>query len=164
VRFVAALPALAAALALTPAAAAPPAASVFVTGERLAGIALGMTKADVLRLWGERHGVCRGCARTTWYFNYRPFQPEGAGVVFRRGRVAAVFTVWRPRGWRTADGLTLGAAEAEISRANVVVDEHECGEYRALVSLRAAAQAVFYVYRERLWGFGLVRPGESPCL
>ena len=159
-----ALPALAAALALTPAAAAPPAPGVFVPGETLAGIALGMTKADVLRLWGARHGVCPDCARPTWYFNYRPFQPEGAGVVFRRNRVAHVFTVWRPRDWRTADGLTLGAAEAEISRANGVADEQDCDGYRALVSPGRSALTVFYVYRERLWGFGLVRPDASPCL
>lgn len=123
-----------------------------------------MTRADVIRAWGRKHGVCRNCARTTWYFNYRPFHPEGAGVVFERGRVAHVFTVWRPRGWRTADGLVLGAPEADIGRANVIVDERQCGRYSALLSPGPSAQTVFYVYREKLWGFGLVRPGANPCL
>ncbi len=163
-RLRAALPVLAAALALAPAAAAPPSAGVLSPGESLAGIELGMTKADVLRLWGKRHGVCRDCPRETWYFNYRPFNAEGAGVVFRRSRVVHVFTVWRPRGWRTVDGLALGAPETEISEATVVVDEHRCPGYVALVSAGRSAQTVFYAYRHRLWGFGLVRPGASPCL
>jgi hypothetical protein len=61
---------------------------VLVPGETLGGVRIGMTKAEVGANWGDRRGVCRECRRTTWYFNYRPFQPQGAGVVFERGRVA----------------------------------------------------------------------------
>ncbi|MDQ3866977.1 MAG: hypothetical protein M3304_09160 [Actinomycetota bacterium] len=163
-RLRAALPVLAAAFALAPAAAAPPSDGVLFPGESLAGIELGMTKADVLRLWGKRHGVCRECLRETWYFNYRPFHPEGAGVVFRRSRVVRVFTVWRPRGWRTVGGLSLGAPQAEISDAAVVVDERHCVGYEALVAPGRSAQTVFYAYRGKLWGFALVRAGANPCL
>ena len=163
-RLLAALPVLAAAFALAPAAAAPPSRGVLVPGESLAGIELGMTKADVLRYWGKRHGVCRDCPRRTWYFNYRPFAPQGAGVVFRRDRVVHVFTVWRPHGWRTADGLTLGAPEAEIEDATAVVDERDCLGYEALVAPGRSTETVFYAYRGRLWGFALVRPGADPCL
>ncbi len=163
-RVLAGLPVLAAAFALAPTAAAPPSRGVLVPGHSLAGIEIGMTKADVVRVWGKRHGVCRDCPRETWYFNYRPFNPEGAGIVFRRGRVVHAFTVWRPRGWRTVDGLSLGASETEISDATVVVHERDCLGYEALVSAGRSAQTVFYAYRDRLWGFGLVRPGASPCL
>jgi hypothetical protein len=164
VRIVSALPFLVAALALAPAAAAPPSRGVFVPRESLAGVELGMTRAEVRRAWGGRHGVCRDCRRTTWYFNYRPFEPEGAGVVFRRARVSHVFTIWRPRGWRTEGGLELGAPEAEIPGDDVIVEERECLGYTALISPSPEAQTVYYVYRERLWGFGLVRPGDDPCL
>ena len=36
-------------------------------------------QGEVLETWGQRHGVCRDCRRTTWYFNAKPFQPQGAG-------------------------------------------------------------------------------------
>ena len=123
-----------------------------------------MTKREVLRAWGSRRGVCRSCPRTTWYFNYRPFEPEGAGVVFQRGRVAQVFTLWQPDGWRTADGLELGADEGELGKGLVILEERRCSGYTALVGAGESALSVFYVYEERLWGFGLIRPDGDPCL
>lgn len=147
-----------------PAGAEVPRRGVLVPGERLGGVRVGMTKAQVTRVWGERHGTCRGCFRTTWYFNYRPFEPQGAGVVFERGRVAHVFTVWRPRGWKTTRGLTLGDPAAEISRTYGPLDRRRCIFYYALVSPGLRAQTVYYVFRDRLWGFGLTVPEASPCL
>ena len=85
-----------------PAVAAAPAKGVFVPGVSLGGIELGMTKAEVRAEWGSKHGVCRNCDRPTWYFNLKPFEPQGAGVEFRHDRVARVFTVWRPLGWQRA--------------------------------------------------------------
>jgi hypothetical protein len=165
VRIVATLPIVLAALALAPPAAAPPpVAGLFVPGVSLGGVELDMTKREVLRAWGQRHGVCRGCPRETWYFNYRPFEPEGAGVVFRRGRVAHVFTLWEPEGWRTVDGLALGADEGEIGEGLVVLDERACAGYTAVLASGPSAVSVFYVYRERLWAFGLIPPGGDPCL
>jgi hypothetical protein len=147
-----------------PAEAAPPSRGVFVPGISLGGVELGMTKREVLRAWGPRHGVCRGCPHATWYFNYRRFEPQGAGVVFRRGRVAHVFTLWQPDGWRTVDGLALGSDEREVGEALVVLDERACKGYTAVLASGPSALSVFYVYRERIWGFGLIRPGRDPCL
>ena len=141
-----------------------PERGVFVPGRSLAGARLGMTKADVLRVWGKRHGVCRGCRRTTWYFNYRPFEPEGAGVVFRRGRVVRLFTVWQPAGWRTPGGLVLGDGAGRVTELYGNLARRRCSGYIALVSSRRRAQSVFYVYRGKLWGFGLARPRMSPCV
>ena len=157
-------------VATVPAASAPTAASglpargELVPAKSLAGVRLGMTKRQVLMVWGGRHGVCRQCAQTTWYFNYRPFEPEGAGVVFRRGRVIQAFTVWRPPGWRTASGLTRGAEQAEVREAAPGLVKRNCGDYAALVAPRGGVVSVFYVYRAKLWGFGLTRPGRSPCV
>ena len=141
-----------------------PRAGVFVPGESLSGVSLGMTQADVLRLWGSKHGVCRSCVRTTWLFNYRKFEPEGAGVVFRKGRVVRVFTIWKPAGWRTDGGLTLGADVSEITRVYGALEKRVCAGYYALVRPEARAQSVFYVFGSELWGFGLTKRRASPCL
>jgi hypothetical protein len=136
----------------------------FVPGDSLGGVRLGMTKEQVLRKWGKRHGVCRGCARLTWYFNERPFEPRGTGVVFARGRVAHAFTVWQPSRWSATNGLELGDDEGEVAESGLVVDERECAGYEAHVSPGRRGDSVLYVFRGRLWGFGLIRPGGDPCL
>jgi hypothetical protein len=159
VSFVLVLAALAA-----PALAAPPQPGNFTPEAHLGGVEIGMTKAQVTRLWGKRHGVCRDCSTTTWYFNYRPFEPQGVAAVFERGSVAYVFTVWRPNGWRTARGLTLGAPASEISKTYGPLDRRECTLYYALVKPGLGVQTVFYVFRDRLWGFALTVPDASPCL
>ena len=147
-----------------PALAAPPQPGNFAPEAHLGGVEIGMTKVQVTRLWGKRHGVCRDCSTTTWYFNYRPFEPQGVAAVFERGSVAYVFTVWRPNGWRTARGLTLGAPASEISKTYGPLDRRECTLYYALVKPGLGVQTVFYVFRDRLWGFALTVPDASPCL
>jgi hypothetical protein len=165
-RFVGPLAAVAfvAVLAVAPAASAPPAKGLLVPGRSLGGVSVGMTKADVLRVWGSRHGVCRDCPRTTWYFNYEKFVAQGAGVVFEGGHVSHVFTVWSPDGWRSADGLALGASEAEVDGKIVLNDERLCDGYDALLAEGKTASTVYYLYDGRLWGFGLTKPGANPCL
>jgi hypothetical protein len=145
-------------------AAAPPERGLFVPGESLGGVRIGMTKADVEREWGDRFGVCRNCAHTTWYFNYKPFLPEGLGVVFERRRVTHVFTLWQPDGWRTPEGLQTGEPAAEIARTYGPLDRRHCNRYYALVEPGARAQTVYYVFDDEVWGFGLTVPDASPCV
>lgn len=159
-RALAAAAVVAAALAV-PAVAAAPAKGVFVPGESLGGIELGMTKAEVRAEWGSKHGVCRNCDRPTWYFNLKPFEPQGAGVEFRGDRVVRVFTVWRPLGWRTDAGLTLGVQLDELRQAVPGLEARPCDGYTAYLD---GATSVYYVFRGRLWGFGLMSRGLSPCL
>ena len=158
----AALIAIALSLA-APAAAAPPDAGVLVPGRTLGGIALGTAKAEVERRWGRAYGICRGCARETWYFNYFAFQPRGAGVELRRGRVAAVFTLYQPPGWRTTRGLTLGDSVARITAVYGPLVRRECGGYAVLELPSRGAVTAFYVLEDRLWAFGLSRPGIGLC-
>lgn len=147
-----------------PAAAEPPGGGLFVPGRSLAGVRLGMTTAQVLATWGERHGVCRDCRRPTWYFNERPFRPQGTGVVFERGRVVHAFTVWKPAGWRTSEGLVLGDPGGDVGAEYGELTERRCAGYAALVRDDPSSPSVFYVYEDSLWGFGLTRPGANPCL
>jgi hypothetical protein len=135
-----------------------------VPGKSLGGVRLGMTRAGVLAAWGDRHGVCRDCEDETWYFNYQPFQPQGTGVIFQENRVVQAFTVWRPASWSTPEGLELGADGSEIARIYGSLDRRECASYDALLLPEKGVTSVFYVFRNKVWGFGLIRPAASPCL
>jgi hypothetical protein len=161
VRFAAAV---AAALSLgAPAAAAPPTAGVLVPGRSLGGIELGATRAEVERRWGRAYGVCRGCPQATWYFNYFAFQPQGAGVELRGGRVAAVFTLYQPTGWRTSRGLSLGAPAARVTAMYGGLLRRECVGYAVLALPGRGVTTAFYVLDDRLWAFGLARAGLPLC-
>src|SRR5258706_5653021 len=83
------------------AAAGLPRSGVFVPGRSLGGIRLGETTTAVRAALGA-HGVCSGCATTTWYFNYQPFNQRGLALEFTAGRVSAVYTLWQPARWRAA--------------------------------------------------------------
>jgi hypothetical protein len=147
-----------------PAVAAAPAEGVFVPGKSLGSIELGMVRAEVREAWGSRYGVCRNCARPTWYFNLRPFEPQGAGVEFGRQGVTRVFTVWRPTGWRTDAGLELGVQLDELRGAVPGLEIRPCEGYTAYLTRGGRATSVYYVFRGRLWGFGLMSRGLPPCL
>ena len=84
-----------------------------------------MTQDEVLAAWGDRHGVCKDCKSPTWYFNYKPFMPQGTGVTFEKGRVAQAFTVWRPTGWKTPDGLFLAADASDVARIYGSLDKRQ---------------------------------------
>ncbi len=154
--------ALALALAL-PAAAAPPGAGVLVPGRSLGGLELGATKAEVERRWGRAYGVCRNCVRETWYFNYFAFQPRGAGVEWRDGRAVALFTIFQPLGWRTPKGLKLNDPTARITGMYGPLSALGCGSYSVLTLNAPSTTTAFYVLGDRLWAFGLSRPGIALC-
>jgi hypothetical protein len=162
VRLAVALAALAFA-APAPVAAAPPPAGVLVPGRALGGIELGLTKAEVERRWGRAYGVCRGCARETWYFNYYAFRPAGVAVEFRRNRVAALYTLYRPPGWRTPNGLRLGDSAARVTQLYGALVRRACGRYEVLELGGRRGTTAFYVLDDRLWAFGLFRPGLPLC-
>jgi hypothetical protein len=153
----------AAAIAVSPAAAAPPRAGVLVPDRSLGGLALGATPSQVRAAWGARHGTCRGCRRPTWYLNFRRFEPQGAGVTFDRGRVVAIFTLWAPPGWRTPRGLTIGDEAARVAALHRGLVRVNCGTYYALTLNGRRAVTSIYVHDEKVWGFGLSRPREPVC-
>lgn len=150
-------------VAAAPAAAAPPTVGVLVPGESLGGLRLGATPAQVERAWGRAYGRCTGCRRETWYFNYYAFQPRGAGVEFRTGRVAAIFTLYQPAGWATTRGLSLGEPESRVTTVHSGLDRRTCDGYHALVLRRRSSVTALYILDGRLWAFGLSRPGVPLC-
>lgn len=149
---------------LTPsAAAAPPATGLLVPGRSLGGLAIGDTEAEVEAAWGRAYGRCRSCIRETWYFNYFAFQPRGAAVEFRRERVAAIYTLYQPHGWRTRIGLELGDPVARVTSTFGSLLRTECGGYYALLLPRRGTTTAFYVLDDRLWAFGLFARGLPVC-
>ena len=155
--------ALAALLLGETAQAALPRRGVLEPGRSLGGLRLGAPESEVKAAWGSRFGVCRSCPEETWYFTYRPFRPEGAGVTFRRRRVAALFTLWSPAGWRTAEGLRIGDHVARVTVVYGPLTRTECGTYYSLDLPRDGALTSFYVVGDKVWGFGLSRAEVPPC-
>jgi hypothetical protein len=147
----------------TPAAAALPREGALVPGRSLGGVQLGESAAEVRAALGARYGVCRGCAHTTWYFTYRPFDAHGMAIELMSGRVSAVYTLWQPAGWHASRGLRLGAFEAQVTSLAGPVATVTCPGYGALVHDHARARDVYYVSGGRLWGFGLLDRGADPC-
>jgi hypothetical protein len=141
-----------------------PTGKVFVPTRELDRVRLGMTGAEVEAAWGRQHGVCRGCERRTWYFNTRPFEPQGTAVSFEDGRVVHAYTVWRPSGWRTPAGLSLGDQEGRVHDLYGPLREETCDGYVALVLANARVDSVFYVYRDSVWAFGLKAGRVSACI
>src|SRR5262249_36180979 len=139
-----------------------PRQGVLVPWQSLGGVRLGMTPAQVRRQWGTRFGRCGTCQQKTWFFNYSPFQPEGAAVRFANGRVDAVWTLWKPPGWRLG-GVQLGAPAASLTGRWSALEPVHCDNYEARIARRRGVTTVLYVYAEQLWGFGLSRAGASPC-
>ncbi|MFN2469228.1 MAG: hypothetical protein ABR521_13995 [Gaiellaceae bacterium] len=148
--------------AATVAAAKPPPAGVLVPGRSLGGLHLGMTPAQVRAAWGSDFGTCRRCRNPTWYYNYAPFTPKGAGVEFRRNRVAAIFTLWSPSSWHTPKRLRIGDAVARVTELYGALPRLECGGYYALTQPGPVTTA-FYIRAEKVWGFGLSRASVPAC-
>jgi hypothetical protein len=142
--------------------AALPRTGVFLPGRSLGGIRLGESAVDVRAALGS-HGVCIGCATSTWYFNYKPFNQRGLAVEFTGGRVSAVYTLWQPAGWRAAKDLELGVVEAQLTTSIGPLVNVVCPGYDARVADAPQARSVYYVVQGKLWGFGLLRAHANPC-
>ncbi len=145
------------------AAAGPPPAGLFVPGTSLGGVRLGDSPGRVRALWGTAFGSCRSCAYTTWYFNYAPFTPQGAGVEFRGGRVAAVFTLYSPSSWHTSGRLRVGDLSTRVTTLYTRIRGTRCRSYTALTQRRGGVASTFYVYQGKVWGFGLSRAAVQVC-
>jgi hypothetical protein len=150
-------------LLLLAAAFALPQSGVVDPGTSLGGLRLGATAPAVRAAWGGDFGRCRSCVFPTWYFTYRRYAPQGAAVELRRGRVAALFTLWSPPGWHTRAGLTIGDASSRIGELYGPLARRQCRGYYAFVLPQRRVVTAFYVVDEKVWGFGLSRPPVPVC-
>ena len=142
----------------------PPDQGVLVPGVSLGGAKLSWTKAQVEAIWGGAEGHCRSCARDTLYFNRYAFRPQGVGVELARGRVDAIFTLWAPAAWHTSLGLRIGEPLIRLAATYPATLQTKCAGYDAYTIVGRSAQSAIYVSDDKVWGFGLVRPGRSVCV
>jgi hypothetical protein len=150
-------------LLAAPATAGLPQAGKLVPGRSLGGIRLAESPSAVRGALGRFYGTCRGCARRTWYFTYRPFDRHGLAVEFSGGRVSGIYTLWRPRGWEAPHRLGFGSSPLAVHSLGHTNRTVTCHAYEALVRDSAHASTAYYVLDGRLWGFGLFRRGANPC-
>lgn len=140
-----------------------PSQGVLVPGKHLGGVELGDTQRDVRVRWGARFTRCSVCSQPTWLYTYRSGNPAGAAVVFRAGRVSAVYTLGAPRGWRTSRGLRLRDPATRIEPLYGTLPWRRCAGYGALSIRRGGAVASIYTYGDSVYGFALTRPGDPVC-
>jgi hypothetical protein len=134
-----------------------------VPAKSVAGIRLGASPAQVRATWGRAFGVCTDCTQRTWYFTYTRYEPQGAGVEFRGKRVAALFTLWSPSGWRTAQGLRIGDSEGRVTAVYGPLTKLDCGTYDAYQLPRGRVATDFYVFDGKVWGFAVTRSDVPVC-
>ena len=146
-----------------PAAAGLPRAGALIPGHSLGGVRLGESPGAVRTTLDRVYGTCRGCANPTWYFTYRPFGTNGLAVEFEHGHVSGLYTLSRPQGWHAPHGLRFGATPLTVHQLVGTLRTIACDGYTALVRDTAHARTAYFLFGGRLWGFGLVRRGASPC-
>jgi len=140
-----------------------PTRGVLTPGKSLGGVKLGDTQAAVRARWGRAYTRCAVCRRPTWLYTYPSGGPRGAAVTFRNGRVAAVFTLGVPRGWRTTRGVFLGDPADKVQAVYGSLPWSRCIGYGALSIRRTGVVSSIYTYGESVYGFALTRPGDPVC-
>ena len=157
------LPSVPVATAAPDAGATLPTRGVLAPGKSLGGIELGAGQASVRARWGTRYTLCVVCRRPTWLYTYRGSSTAGAAVAFRNGRVAAVFTLGVPRGWRTSRGVSLGDPADKVHSVYGPLPWSRCIGYGAVSIRKAGAVASIYTYGDSVYGFALTLPSEPVC-
>jgi hypothetical protein len=147
----------------TPTKAALPQKALLVPGKSLAGVKLGDPVERVLALWGSDYRVCSWCDVPTWFFTYAD-QAIGAGIGIRNNRVVAVFTLGTPIGWKTTDGLQLGASLAAVDEVYESLRWKSCIGYVAM-TLKKTSSVVTSIYTDgnTVYGFALTHPSQPVC-
>ena len=71
--------------------------------------------------------------------------------------------LYQPEGWHTNRGLRLGDSETRITSVYGALVRRQCDGYSVLLLPGRTATTAFYVLDNRLWAFGLYRPGLPLC-
>jgi len=137
---------------------------VLAPGKSLAGVRLNDPITTVTRRLGPTHATCRVCDEQTWFFHYRGVPNEGVAVVLKRSRVAAIFTLGAPHGWRTTEGLVLGEPLARVVEVyGQSLPRTACVGYLALSMRTRTAVTSIYMTGDAVYGFALTLPSTPDC-
>lgn len=104
-------------------AAAFPSRGVVVPGKTIGGVALGMTEAQVRKIWGNNFIVCTSCGKlTTWLYEYQGGEPLGAAIKFDipASTTAPSTTGKSGKGGTKSAAAAAAAATAAANNAKVV--------------------------------------------
>lgn len=138
-----------------------PSQGVLVPHRSLAGVRLGETPAAVRAHVGRADSLCKACDEPTWFYFSRSGDRTGLGVTFRHDRVAAVFTLGSPPGWRSTDGLRIGRLTLPFPRRYPKVVA--CYGFVAHSVRRPTAVTSVFTIDQYVSGFALTVPSESVC-
>ena len=142
--------------------AAAPVHGTLALGKSLGGVQLGDTPAAVRARWGSGYTRCRMCPADTWVYMIRGSRLAGAAVTFRSGRVAAVFTLGAPVGWRSSRGPAVGDPADACHGPVQGLSYSRCVGYGALSARRNVVTSI-YTFGDAVYGFALTRPWEPVC-
>lgn len=152
---------------------------IFVVGKTLGGVGLGWTKAQVEKRWGLDPKICTSapsCSKSqpVWLYVSTVGEPLGAGVRFRDGKTASVFTLGTPGvnslsaggggGWKTPQGLSFFDPISEIySLYPQATIDTTCNSYSAISMKQDGITSSFYTSSGTVYGFALNAPREPIC-
>jgi len=165
-----------------------PSRGVVVPGVSIAGVQIGMTEDQVLKLWGHGFRVCDQCGKNlTWLYEYKGAEPLGAAVRFdtigpwdshkkgtpeskytttnypKNGKVIAVFTLGSPLGWGVKGKVMMFDPVSNVYNVLGSPRTVACIGYTALVVRAGQNSMSIYSASGVVYGFALTGPKEPPC-
>jgi hypothetical protein len=168
-----------------------PAAGKVIPGQSIGGVSLGMTEAQVVKIWGPLYEVCTRCGKQmTWLYEYRGEVGSGAAIKFNipspaitstgaaakltkkaaatakaqaaTARVVAVFTLGQPQGWGVT-GAMIGDPPTNVYQLFGNTGNTQCIGYSAMTVDIGGVITSFYSSSGVIYGFALTNSNESPC-
>ena len=75
----------------------------------------------------------------------------------------AVFTLWAPGAWSTAEGVRIGESASTVTATYGPLERVQCRGYYGLTLRSRGAVNAIYVVGENVWGLGLLGRGAPVC-
>lgn len=140
-----------------------PTEGVIIPGVSFAGVQLGDSPQRVRTVWGNNFKICKYCTDATWLYMYKGEEPLGAAVRFQNNRVAAVFSLGSPAGWKTKQGLYMGDSIQSVYDYYPNTGTTRCIGFDAVTARTGDSITAFYSAAGVIYGFAMVVPSMTVC-